>query len=124
MKINTLKVKAWGYGSVVESTGHPSRGHRLDSKRPYDDSIAFITPVSGNLMASSGLFLTSQAGRTQAYVQVNHPLTQNSIDILENSKNIEMKIFKTIRILIRSTISLEVYGRKNWNGNIQLDKGT
>lgn len=93
MKINTLKIKAWGYGSVVESTGHPSRGHRLDSKCPYDDSIAFITPVSGNLMASSGLFLTSQAGRTEAYVQVNHPLTQNSIDILENSKNIEMKIF-------------------------------
>lgn len=110
---------------MVKSIDCSFRGHRFDSKHLYGDSIVFVNPVSGNLMTSSSLCMTSQASKIQSYMQVNYQLTKNSTDILENSKTIEMKILQKIKgILIRSKISLKVYSRKNWNRNIRVDKET
>lgn len=57
---------------AVHSTKCSSRGLWLDSQHPHDASKASLTPVSGDLMLSSGLqgHFTHSA---QTYTQAKHP---------------------------------------------------
>lgn len=44
--------------SVAKSTGHSSRGLELNSKHTYSSTKLFVTPIQGDLMPTSGWYIS------------------------------------------------------------------
>lgn len=69
----------WKDGSMVRSTGCSTRGSRLDSQHPHDNSQLSVTPMPSPLRLSSVLRRHCTHG-AQSYMQIKHTHA-NEIDI-------------------------------------------
>lgn len=69
-----ISPRDWRNGSVARSTGHSPRGPGSESQHPHGSLQPPITPVSGDLMPSSGP-CGHQAHSAQAYMQAKHLYT-------------------------------------------------
>jgi hypothetical protein len=74
---NKKDEKGWRDGSVVKSTGCFSRRPGFSSQLPHSCSQPSITPISGDLMASSGLHRHTWC----IYIHENkHSYTSNKVN--------------------------------------------